>query len=338
MKHEQSKIMNKRRQNTIEQAITNLGNKLEDKLMFKKIVINNRNTLYDATFKIHLNKFFVKHKTEVRPDQIIKLQEFKGKYNNTLIIADYITPRAKVILREKNINYIDGAGNIYFRFNNINIYIEAYNNQPPLNKTNGAFTKTGLKVVYLFLNNPEFVNFTYRDIAKNADVALGTVPKVINGLEEENYLLFKKHNEFVLNNNDNLLKRWQFEYNNKLKPALLINKYKPINDDFYTKWKKLKLPNGDLWGGETAADILTNYLKPEIFTIYTFHTNMRIIRNYGLIPDNEGDVHVYNQFWNIGNDKVKNNCVPNIITYADLLGTGDTRCIETANKIYEQFL
>jgi hypothetical protein len=45
-------------------------------------------------------------------------------------------------------------------------------------------------------------------------------------------------------------------------------------------WKKIKLATDNLeWGGEPAGDIITKYLYPEIFTLYTNLTKMDIVKN-----------------------------------------------------------
>jgi hypothetical protein len=90
------------------------------------------------------------------------------------------------------------------------------------------------------------------------------------------------------------------------------------------------------WGGEPAGDLYTNYLKPEIFTLYTTETRNELIKNYRIIPDPMGNIQVYKKFWTFteANDHV----VPPLLAYTDLMNTGDRRCIETANKIYEQIL
>ena len=88
------------------------------------------------------------------------------------------------------------------------------------------------------------------------------------------------------------------------------------------------------WGGEPAADLLTDYLKPEEFTIYTNETQQEIIKRYRWVPDDNGEIYGYKKFWNndIGNK------APALLVYAELMETKDSRCIETANLIYEQYL
>jgi len=90
------------------------------------------------------------------------------------------------------------------------------------------------------------------------------------------------------------------------------------------------------WGGEPAGDLLTNYLRPAELTLYTMETRNELIKNYRLIPDENGNVKAYNKFWQ--HDEVDDNTVPPLLVYADLINSNDRRCTETALKIYDEFL
>jgi hypothetical protein len=46
-------------------------------------------------------------------------------------------------------------------------------------------------------------------------------------------------------------------------------------------------------------------------------------------------VEVHRRFWNFPGEPEHDNLVPPLLVYADLLATGDARCIETAKMIYE---
>ena len=90
-----------------------------------------------------------------------------------------------------------------------------------------------------------------------------------------------------------------------------------------------------MWGGEPAGDILTNYLRPEKFILYTTETNKDLMINYKLIPDEKGDIFVYEMFWNTNfNDKT----IPKQLVYTDLMITNDKRCKETAKLIFDEHI
>lgn len=104
----------------------------------------------------------------------------------------------------------------------------------------------------------------------------------------------------------------------------------------FLNWRNLPLDyKVTHWGGEPAADLLTGNLNPEILTLYTTEDRMDIIKKYRLIPDNKGKILI-RQFWK---DKEEYKpTVPALLVYADLALQNDNRLIETAQKVYNEYL
>jgi hypothetical protein len=95
---------------------------------------------------------------------------------------------------------------------------------------------------------------------------------------------------------------------------------------------------GGQWGGETAAALLTDYLKPQKATIYLRGNIVSLVQDARLAKANrieEANVEVLTPFWKI--DEPGNTVCP-LIVYADLIATGNPRNLETADIIYEQFV
>ena len=110
-----------------------------------------------------------------------------------------------------------------------------------------------------------------------------------------------------------------------------------MKEDDLLAWKDLKLDTTKtVWGGQPAGDLLTNYLHPAEFTIYTDESRNELIKNYKLIPDEKGNLKVYQKFWKWDNST--QNTAPSLIVYTDLMVISDRRCIETAQKIYDEYL
>lgn len=59
------------------------------------------------------------------------------------------------------------------------------------------------------------------------------------------------------------------------------------------------------------------------------------MKSFKLIPDLTGDIMIYDKFWK---NNSSSRTAPPLLVYADLLSTGDQRCIETANIIYDKYL
>lgn len=337
MFREQTIKVNMKHQNIIETGFTHLKKELGTAIEWGGLEIEQNGLYADAVFVVNGKKLYVETKNEVRPIQVEQFNYRKNHFGNLLVIANYITPNAKELLKERGINYIDEQGNIWLKFNPVYIHIEGIPKRKNKEfKKNRAFTKAGIKVVFQLLLDNELINTTYRNIAEKAEVALGTIPKVIEGLKEERFLIKKNKDQWVITNYVELLNRWQEEYTKRLKPTLFIKRYRPTDENFHIDWKKIKLQHDTVWGGEPAADLLTNYLKPEQFTLYTHQQHQDIMKTYRWIPDEEGEIYIYKKFWNTPLDKTHK--APALLIYAELMDTKDSRCIETATMIYEQYL
>ncbi len=276
--------------------------------------------------------FKVEVKQEVRSHQLDHIRHQSYYPTPLMVIAKKLYPKVKDKLREMNIAYLEENGNIFLKKESLFIWIET---QKPVDsnkqKGNRAFTKTGLKVVFAFLNDKELVNKTQREIADKAGVALGNIPKVISGLESTGFLLKLKNKQYSWENREELLSRWITEYESKLKPGSFRNRY-----SLRKPWQEITLNTQEtVWGGEPAADLLTNYLRPGAYTIYTKESNQKLIRNYGLKPDKEGNVWVYDKFFKTGEAE---KTAPPLLVYADLMLSDDKRCRETANMIYNEYI
>jgi len=284
-------------------------------------------------------KFNVEAKKEVRNYHLPKIYQLAEYYKPLMVITEKnIFPAIKDEFRRKGIAFIDLNGNVNIEADTFLIKVEGKQQKYLKPEKQGrAFTKTGLKAVFLFLQNDEMINETYRGIAKNADIALGNVKYILEGLKEEGFVLKKTEKTLYLVNKKELLEKWLTAYDEKLKPALHIGNFKFIRQEDFRNWKKLKINEDQtVWGGEAAGDIITGYLIPEILTLYTNETRVEIMKKYRLVPDIKGNVKIYEKFWNY--DTGFKQTVPPLLAYADLMNTGDDRCIETAQKIYEQYI
>lgn len=278
-------------------------------------------------------------KTELRSFQLPQIIEIAKKYQPFLVVAERIFPQIKETLRQNKIGYLDGAGNFYLNTPDQFVWIDG-NKHTETEKlvTNRAFTKTGLKTVFYLLLKESNINLSYRDLAKATNVSLGNIKNVITGLKEGGFILPVNDREILLQNKKALLDRWIAGYRETLKPSLLLGNFRFLKNESFTNWKNLTIERGEtIWGGEPAADLITNYLSPEILTIYTLETKAALMLKWKLLPDEAGNVKIYEKFWNDPEtDKLP--YAPMLLVYADLVITDDSRCIEIAERIYNQYL
>ena len=300
-------------------------------------LINEIDGTVEITILNEVKTFIIEVKKELRTYQLPDIFKKAKIYENFLIIAENIFPKIKEQLRENNIAYIDTQGNAYIKTDRNLIWIEHdKKTEKGNNVRNRAFTKTGIKVLFLYLHDKEWINRPYREVAEMAGVALGAIPPVINGLKQLGYLVNIDEKRYQLVNKEELLNKWAEAYGEKLKPTLKIGNFF-LNNVSINNWRDINYKDEDiLWGGEPAADLLTNYLNPEKLTIYTTKTTKELMIDFDFYPDENGQIAVFQKFWNFPGEN--QNAIPPVLVYADLINTNDSRCIETARLIYDKYL
>jgi hypothetical protein len=283
--------------------------------------------------------FLVVVKREIRNHQLGQIMDFAAGNKNFLLIAETIFPKIKAELHKQGIAYLDIAGNIFLQTAKHHLWIEGHKKEIKTRKrVNRAFTATGLKVVYLFLIDEDLLNRPQRTIAEEAGIALGNINYIMNGLKDQQFLIQKGGNAWQLINKNELYQKWIAGFEEKLKPTLHIGNFRFGRKEDEREWKGIKLKHRrTFWGAEPAGGIITKYLKPEIYTLYTEETRNDLIKNYRLVPDIDGNIKVYKKFW--GNHATFNDTVVHpVLAYADLLNTGNSRNIETAKMIYDKHI
>jgi len=272
--------------------------------------------------------------------------------NQGLLVADYINPKMGERLKQAGIQFMDTMGNAYINQPPVYIYIKGNKLKKEFiteqkTKTGKAFQPTGMKVVFAFLRNKTLINAPYREIANQAQVALGTVGGVIDDLMAQGFILDglnKKQRKLA--DFDGLLDKWVEAYPYKLKEKYTIDRF-TTDDPFW--WEGINAEKFNaLWGGEIAAAKMTDYLNPKHATVYIKKENMRdflkVTRLRKADPHGRPNMHIdlIEPFWNIkarGENNTETNeqlgLSPAIITYADLIETGDARNLDAAKRLRE---
>ncbi len=261
-----------------------------------------------------------------------ELMKFRDK---GLLVTRYVPPPVTDLLKELDVPFIDTAGNVYINDPPLYIFIKGNkpDEEPRPEPIQRVFRPAGLQVLFALLCNPGMEAAPLREIAKAADVALGTVNAVMKELEKMGYLFDMGRRGRRLVRKDHLLKRWITAYPEQLRPKQFKGRFEAIK---YNWWKEIDIQDfGAFWGGETAAAILTEYLNPEVTTIYTKKPIGKLILKNRLKKDPNGNVEILSGFWNFEHNRANNGLVHPILVYTDLMATGDNRNIETAGLIYD---
>ena len=297
----------------------------------------------DALLEVRKGKYKVRYPVEIKRTLpagalghiVAQLQRFK---NPRMLITRYITPPMADRLKALDMAFMDTAGNVYINVPHLFIYVTGRKLPETDIETRKVrvFRPTGLQVVFALLCLPELIKAPYRDIAKAANVALGTVGWAMYDLRRLNYLIERGKLGRKFLNTHKLLDAWVTAYAQQLRPKLYIGRFRGPNT---TWWQDVDWKGFDTYlGGEPAAARLTGYLKAGTATIYAAgDINQFLIMNR-LRKDATGDVDIIKTFWHFDYPWDYRELTPPLLVYADLLATANDRNIETGEVIYEQHL
>lgn len=277
------------------------------------------------------------------------LQQLRTLPEPALLVADYVNPNMAGRLRDAGIAFIDTAGNAYIHEGQIHVYLVG--KKPPAHRlpakktANRAFEPKGLQLLFILLTRPELLDAPYREIARAAGVAVGTVGWVMTALKAGNYLHDKgRAGGRVLLNRARLVEQWVEAWPLKLKPRLALGNF--VADDPHW-WHRFDLETLDAcWGGEIAAEKYTRYLKPRDVTVYIDPARRRELLAAARLRvaaewDNaKPNVFVFEKFWQAGttDPRYDRDLAHPLLVYADLVAAGDPRTLETAAQLKEQYL
>ena len=282
---------------------------------------------------------------------LAKLTLVKTVFNDekVLIIAPYINEKLAELCREMQIDYLDLAGNAHLY--HPPIYIDIRGRKPPPEHqiqltrqlTGKAFQPKGMKLVMMLLLRPELVNQPMRVLADEAEIALGTVKQVLDDLKQLTFIIDKGKKGYAINEQDLLLTRWLDAYPHNMEAKLTQTLY--VAQDL-TEIRNAPLePYGALWGGEVAADAYTHYLKPKTYQIYAdAEAHKALLKKFRLrrLRANETDVTPIRVVEPpVAIEKIKGKLpgyVTPLLVYAELLNSDDPRNLETAKRIYNDYL
>ena len=291
------------------------------------------------------HQYNVEAKTRV--DRLAAIGHIKAQLDHHggrgLLFAPHITPAIAKQCRELDLAFLDAAGNAYLHLPGLHLYITGEKPEGGVTQTTGAptgGTPTALRVIFALLYQPRLLNARYREIIDIAGVALGAVGWVFNDLKNRGHITGgqKKHDRRFLDA-IRLFEEWVTNYPIKLRPKLNPRRFTAENPDW---WKTARLHNlGAYWGGEIAAQRLTQYLKPANCTLYikpekTKEALRELVAKHRLRADPKGNIEILDAFWNLPDNPDHPDVVPPILAYADLVATLDPRNLEVAKLIREQ--
>lgn len=288
----------------------------------------NDDSYFWAEIKEHLTTAVISNlfnKTKESPQKIV-------------LLTGQVTNQQADKLRELNISFCDTAGNAYFNESGLYVFIIGKKTEIVREKPSRLFDKSGLKIIFALLTQPDLVTKDMRTIANRAGVSsVSTVSDIFKDLAKQRYL-YQSNRAIIkrkLNNQTDLLKHWVEGYLERLRPTLKPLRF--VSSKFEGRWwDEVEISDYKaVWSGEKGGELLTKHLKPATVTIYSNSRLPRLQAKYGLVREEKGNVEILEKFWTADESE---NVAPPLVVYADLIATADERNLETAQIIYERYL
>jgi hypothetical protein len=296
---------------------------------------------FDGYVTIHGGTRLIKLATEVKrramAHQLSELKQLQKAEGETLLLAESISDEFKHALRESKQNYLDGAGNCFIHSSGMLLVIQG--RKAPANQTalKHPFGKSGLRVLFTLLTQPGAINLGIRELADQTGVSVGTAQQTLDYLKKSGYVVRVDTKQKKLVQLDKLRELWVGRYATTLKTSLLVGRFRLPKNLSPADWQHVALQPGTFWGGEAAADALTNNLRPGTLTLYTTEDRAGLLQKYKLLPDPNGPVEVNRLFWKAsGMTTTDIPTVPSLLIYADLLAIADPRTTEIARQLYQE--
>lgn len=264
--------------------------------------------------------------------------------SNPLLVSHYISPKMAALLKQKNIEYVDCAGNLYL--NQLPLYMEiaGQKHAAPKPGSDRLFRPAGLKLVYQLLRTPRGVNATYRTLADDSGIALGAIGSLFAELEKRGNLRTTASKERQLIAIEELLQRWQLGYLETLRPKLMLQSCSPAPGSSIGQIPALlkQVHGGDrvLIGGELGAALLTGGFEPQSAALYLEpELQLKTMLQLRLTPDPDGPVTLLQPF---GRQCSWSGWQPEGLTLADPLlifaELSGSFADQVAEKLYNQYL
>lgn len=261
-----------------------------------------------------------------------------------LLLTAYVTPQMANKLREQEQPFADSAGNAYLEGKGLFVFVSGRKLHPKQRawRASSGYSGSRLKVLFALLCDAALAASPYRKIAAAADVALGTLPAVVADLRRQGALMVSGQQRCLVASK-RLLDDWAQGYALGLRGKTLGERYLAQHFDDWRAWQLN--PAHARWGGEAAAtlllgELMPNGLPPRVLTLYGDKLPARLLSEQGIEAAGpaayEQLVELRKPFWGASLLAADESAatVPIALIYADLLATGNARCIEAAELLY----
>ncbi|WP_328807279.1 type IV toxin-antitoxin system AbiEi family antitoxin [Paraburkholderia elongata] len=296
------------------------------------------------TMPVHLEERVTLPGVLLAPQRLYSTELEGRDQRRLMLVAPFIEPDLASHLVELEQPFLDTAGNVYLSEPEATILIAGRPKPQTIKSkpTTRATTRKGLQVMFALATQPGLANQPYRTIADVSGVALSTVNQVVDDLIYRGLLATRRNGDRTIPDWSKYVQEWASLYPSRLRAKLSSRRFASTSRDW---WKTFDFTQFDArLGGEAAAEILTHDLLSAHVTIYSqIAPEHEFMFKARLRPDPSGDVEIVQAFWP---ERLSQGWLPDaslplvhpLLIYADLVASGDSRNLDTAQVINEQYL
>ena len=273
-------------------------------------------------------------------------RQLKERDERLLVCADRIPNELGEQLREQGVAYLDLGGNAYLRAPGLYILIAG---RPPAEVQRGRQDLTGTEVRLLgvFLRDPDAGEAVQTELAKRAGIALGAVGRGREKLVQLGILDRTGKRRWLVRDRAGGLRRfaegWAAVVRHKLRPRNYRMVPGDRRGDLEDRLTAAAPELGCLLGGERAAGHLTRFLRTDHATLHVPPGRQQeVARALMLVPDKEGPVTLLERYGR--GDEYRLPELPGILlahpllVWAECLTVPDERVAQTAGLLYDERL
>jgi hypothetical protein len=256
-----------------------------------------------------------------------------------VVFSPYVSSQVGQLLASHHIGYVDQAGNCHIALGRDYVaLIEGRRQQQPARLGRGLGARS-YQVLFALLARPELVAAPVRSLAAAAGVRKTAGADLLQRLTEEGLVVRDKAGRRIARPNA-LLDRWVAGYADKLRPRLLVGRYRTGKDPLaFEKHAEATLEGLNwAWGGATAAFRLTRHYRNAATTVHVASPSPAMQRQLGLLPAKDGPVVVLGVPGPLGLESPLPHIAHPLLVYTELLVEGDERALEAASEIRSRFL
>ncbi len=218
-----------------------------------------------------------------------------------LLLTRHVTPGLAVELRQRDVQFLDAAGNGYLSGDGLHVWIVGKRATTPPPSRPRIFKTAGLKLLFVLMSTPDAVNWTQRELARAAGVALGGIGTAMKDLMGMGYVTRTGPRSRTFANVRDLVDRWDTGYAETLRPGLDAGTFRIRTPGELESWTHDNMSRireaGALLGGEAGAALVTKGFRPERAIIHVLEGDpATMARELGLLPDPKGQVTLIKTF------------------------------------------